>query len=55
MSFEDEAMTDAYLHNEGAEGYKRYGGHLPEGLTFADDYDAVRKKPGPPGTKTWRL
>src|SRR5690349_5140030 len=37
MSFFKGNVTAVFLYNEGADDHKRYGGELPEGLSFDDD------------------
>jgi len=38
-----------FLMGEGKDGYSQFAGELPEGLSFADSPDHVRKVLGPPG------
>ena len=53
--FADEKMDTVWLYNDGVEDHKRYGGALPEGLTFDDTLEVALKKLGPPEVENSEL
>ena len=36
-------VTDVFLHNDGYEGFRRYAGPIPHGITFDMNRDQVRR------------
>jgi hypothetical protein len=46
MACESGRVKAVWLYNQGADGYDRYPGELPAGLSFGDDPDEIERKLG---------